>query len=90
MARGIRLWRGRGWLWRSLLTLFVLLVPAPILLLLVFRFVPIPGTPELFPHAAIEAATRVGKPTATAAAGALKAAPKDWRAARAAAYRPAA
>ena len=51
---------------------------------------PIPGTPELFPHAAIEAATRVGKPTATAAAGALKAAPKDWRAARAAAYRPAA
>ena len=47
MARGIRLWQGRGWLWRSLLTLFVLLVPAPILLLLVFRFVPIPGTPEM-------------------------------------------
>ena len=47
MAGGIRLWRKRGWLWRSLLTLFVLLVPAPILLLLVFRFLPIPGTPEM-------------------------------------------
>ena len=47
MARGIRVWRDRGWLWRSLLTVFVLLVPAPVLLLLVFRFVPIPGTPEM-------------------------------------------
>ena len=41
------MWRDRGWLWRSLLTVFVLLVPAPVLLLLVFRFVPIPGTPEM-------------------------------------------
>ena len=27
--------------------LFILLVPAPILLLLVFRFLPVPGTPEM-------------------------------------------
>ena len=42
-----KLWRGRGWLWRSLLIVFTLLVPAPILLLLVFRFLPIPGTPDM-------------------------------------------
>jgi monofunctional biosynthetic peptidoglycan transglycosylase len=40
-------WRGRGWVWRVLMTLFILLVPAPILLLLVFRFLPIPGTPAM-------------------------------------------
>lgn len=43
----ISLWRGRGWLWRIAMALFILLVPAPILLLLAFRFVPIPGTPEM-------------------------------------------
>ena len=36
MARGKGLWRGRGWLRKLVLTLFVLLVPAPILLLLIF------------------------------------------------------
>jgi monofunctional biosynthetic peptidoglycan transglycosylase len=52
-GRGIKtgkkgiLWRGRGWLWRVCMTLFILLVPAPILLLLVFRFLPIPGTPAM-------------------------------------------
>jgi monofunctional biosynthetic peptidoglycan transglycosylase len=40
-------WRGRGWVWRVLMTLFILLVPAPILLLLIFRFLPIPGTPAM-------------------------------------------
>ena len=47
MARGIGLWRGRGWLWKLVLALFVLLVPAPIILLLIFRVLPIPGTPEM-------------------------------------------
>ena len=47
MARGIGLWRGRGWLWKLVVTLLVLLVPAPILLLLIFRVLPIPGTPEM-------------------------------------------
>lgn len=47
MGGGIRVWRGRGWLWRSLLVLFVLLGPAPVLLLLVFRVLPVPGTPEM-------------------------------------------
>jgi len=37
----------RGWLWKLLFGLFVLLVAAPILLLLVFRVLPIPGTPEM-------------------------------------------
>ena len=49
-AKGIvwaSLWSGRGWVWRVCVTLFILLVPAPILLLLVFRFLPIPGTPEM-------------------------------------------
>lgn len=40
-------WRGRGWLWRLVAILFILLVPAPILLLLLFRVVPVPGTPEM-------------------------------------------
>jgi monofunctional biosynthetic peptidoglycan transglycosylase len=44
--RGL-VWRGRGWLWRLVACLFILLVPAPIILLLVFRFLPIPGTPEM-------------------------------------------
>jgi monofunctional biosynthetic peptidoglycan transglycosylase len=34
-------------LWRILVTIFVLLVPTPILLLLVFRVLPVPGTPEM-------------------------------------------
>jgi len=46
-ARIGKLWRGRGWLWRGLLIVFTLLAPAPILLLLVFRFLPIPGTPDM-------------------------------------------
>ena len=50
-GRGIEnkgmIWHGRGWLWRLVAILFLLLVPAPILLLLVFRFLPIPGTPEM-------------------------------------------
>ena len=41
------LWRGRGLLWRIFVTIFMLLVPAPILLLLVFRVLPVPGTPEM-------------------------------------------
>jgi monofunctional glycosyltransferase len=49
MARGIsRKGKGRrGWLWKLLLGLFILLVPAPIFLLLLFRVLPIPGTPEM-------------------------------------------
>ena len=50
-GRGIEkkgmIWRGRGWLWRTVAVLFLLLVPAPIVLLLVFRFLPVPGTPEM-------------------------------------------
>ena len=51
MARGIsqngNVGRGRGLLWKLLLTLFVLLVPAPVILILIFRFLPIPGTPAM-------------------------------------------
>ena len=47
MALGIRLWRGRGWLWKLAVSLFVLLVAAPLVLLLLYRFVPVPGTPEM-------------------------------------------
>jgi monofunctional biosynthetic peptidoglycan transglycosylase len=49
MARGIGQ-KGkarRGWLWKLLFGLFVILVPAPIFLLLLFRVLPIPGTPEM-------------------------------------------
>ncbi len=48
-GRGVRSKAGgwRGWIWRLAGALFLLLVPAPILLLLVFRFLPIPGTPEM-------------------------------------------
>lgn len=35
------------WLRRTLAVIAFFLVPAPVLLLLVFRFVPIPGTPEM-------------------------------------------
>lgn len=45
MARGIR--SGHGLLWKLLFTLFILLVPAPIILILIFRFLPIPGTPGM-------------------------------------------
>jgi monofunctional biosynthetic peptidoglycan transglycosylase len=46
-----KFWRGSGgrtpWLRRIFLVLFFFIVPAPIVLLLIFRFVPIPGTPEM-------------------------------------------
>ncbi|HKX64706.1 MAG TPA: monofunctional biosynthetic peptidoglycan transglycosylase [Rhizomicrobium sp.] len=45
MARGIR--SGHGLLWKLLFTFFILLVPAPIVLILIFRFLPIPGTPGM-------------------------------------------
>ena len=50
MARGIGPkgeQRRGGWLWKLLLALFIFLVPAPVLLLLVFRVLPVPGTPEM-------------------------------------------
>ena len=51
MARGIgqngKERRGRGWLWKLVFILFLLMVPAPIILLLIFRFLPVPGTPEM-------------------------------------------
>ena len=47
MTLGIRLWRGRGWLWKLAVSLFAALVAAPIILLLLYRFVPVPGTPEM-------------------------------------------
>jgi monofunctional biosynthetic peptidoglycan transglycosylase len=43
-------WSAKGsmpWTRRLLAVLFILAAPAPILLLLVFRFLPIPGTPEM-------------------------------------------
>jgi len=46
-GEGNQVMKGRGWLWKLLFTLFLLLVPAPILLLLVFRVLPVPGTPEM-------------------------------------------
>ena len=46
-----RFWRGRPgkspWLRRLLAIVVFVLIPAPILLLLVFRFLPLPGTPEM-------------------------------------------
>ncbi|HEY6578507.1 MAG TPA: monofunctional biosynthetic peptidoglycan transglycosylase [Rhizomicrobium sp.] len=39
--------RRTGWVGRAVAILFVLLVPAPALLLLLFRFVPVPGTPQM-------------------------------------------
>ena len=47
MARGIGQKGKRDWLWKLAAGLFVLLVPAPILLLLIFRVLPVPGTPEM-------------------------------------------
>lgn len=50
MGRGIGkglVWRGRGFVWRTVAVLFTLLVPAPVLMLLIFRFLPVPGTPEM-------------------------------------------
>lgn len=46
VKKGI-LWRGRGWLWRFTALLFVVLLVAPVLLLLIFRYLPIPGTPDM-------------------------------------------
>jgi monofunctional biosynthetic peptidoglycan transglycosylase len=40
-------WRGRGLLWRAIAVLFILLVAAPVLMLLIFRYMPVPGTPEM-------------------------------------------
>jgi len=40
------------WLRRALAILFFFALPAPVLLLLIFRFVPIPGTPEMLVHLA--------------------------------------
>lgn len=46
-----KMWRGDGkrtpWLTRIALVLFTLLVPLPVLYLLIFRFVPVPGTPQM-------------------------------------------
>ncbi len=46
-----RYWYGDGertpWVRRALAVVFALLVPAPIILILIFRFVPIPGTPQM-------------------------------------------
>jgi monofunctional glycosyltransferase len=39
--------RRSGWLGKLLMALFVLLVAAPVLLLLIFRFIPVPGTPQM-------------------------------------------
>jgi monofunctional biosynthetic peptidoglycan transglycosylase len=35
------------WVRRTLAILFAFLVPIPILLILLFRFVPVPGTPQM-------------------------------------------
>lgn len=60
-SRGLRrrahsFWHGTGdrtpWLRRVLAVFFAFLVPIPILLILVFRFVPVPGTPEMLLHLA--------------------------------------
>lgn len=46
-----RYWHGTGektpWVRRTFAAIFALLVPIPILLILLFRFVPIPGTPQM-------------------------------------------
>jgi monofunctional biosynthetic peptidoglycan transglycosylase len=47
-SRGIRTrWSRWGWAKRSLVLAFFLLVPAPIMTLLLFRILPIPGTPQM-------------------------------------------
>jgi monofunctional glycosyltransferase len=40
-------WRGRPTLWRLAAIVLIFLVAAPVTLLLVFRFLPVPGTPEM-------------------------------------------
>jgi monofunctional biosynthetic peptidoglycan transglycosylase len=55
LARAARhYWQGTGdrapWLRRVLAIVFAFLVPVPILLILLFRFVPLPGTPEMLFH----------------------------------------
>ncbi|MGH6870428.1 MAG: monofunctional biosynthetic peptidoglycan transglycosylase [Rhizomicrobium sp.] len=46
-----RYWHGSGdrkpWFRRVVAVLFAFLVPIPVLLILIFRFVPIPGTPQM-------------------------------------------
>lgn len=46
-----RYWYGNGertpWIKRTLAVIFALLVPIPIFLILIFRFVPVPGTPQM-------------------------------------------
>src|SRR5689334_7417069 len=39
--------RARNWLRRAVMVLVVLLVPVPVLLLVVFRFLPVPFTPQM-------------------------------------------
>ena len=52
-----RYWNGTGgrtpWIRRVLAVIFAFLVPIPILLILIFRFVPVPGTPEMLFHLVI-------------------------------------
>jgi monofunctional biosynthetic peptidoglycan transglycosylase len=43
-------WRPKPWLRRAAVVLFVVLLPVPVLSLLLFRFVPIPATPEMLLH----------------------------------------
>ena len=48
MARGrIKGWRRSGWLGRILWLLLIVLITAPVILLLIFRFLPLPGTPQM-------------------------------------------
>jgi monofunctional glycosyltransferase len=46
-----RLWNGKGprkpWLRRALLVIFAFLVPLPLVYLVIFRFVPVPLTPQM-------------------------------------------
>jgi monofunctional biosynthetic peptidoglycan transglycosylase len=46
-----RYWHGSGerkpWIRRTLAVIFAFALPIPVLLLLIFRFVPLPGTPEM-------------------------------------------
>lgn len=47
-AKGIRRWWKSGWLGRAGLSLFMVLIAGPVLCLLIFRFLPLPGTPQMF------------------------------------------
>jgi monofunctional glycosyltransferase len=46
-----RLWNGKGkrkpWIRRIFLVIFALLLPLPLVYLAIFRFVPVPGTPQM-------------------------------------------